>query len=583
LRAPICRRNADDFRRLAAYLFREPCGDFQPLESSRDSLFYLECERDPASRSHVEIQIHRIEKRRANMTSRRPRTLSEYLRAARYRKLLIITTALVFAAAAWLALQRQPNLYAASTIISIETKSGEATDTSRRLTAIQQQLSSRARLEAFIEKSGVFDEAGAISVSKDDLITGMQANIRVNECGNGCLRLAYRSSDPATAAEVVNQLANEIVASNTKSSSPPSSAETEALRQRAIELSARLRELEEKLPGQPALKDAAPVAAPRSAAPSAEAVRTQQLTIESLKDRQYLIQQQLADIEQRIASVRQIVEQQKKGSSLRDNPTYAALIARRTELQGQRDTLINRQELTEKHPRVAAISDQIAAINRQIEELRQQDANQANQSPEGRELRSLESERNRLKLELEINHRELARRSTVAAVQPAMAAPSRDKTASPAAQQYMSLKRSYEEILARLEGVETRLSAGASATAETLRVVEAATAPRQPIWPHRWLFVLGALGAGLALGAIFAVVFESRRFATVQDGRDVDFYTRLPLLAAIPRTVTDDERKSRSRRAAIRLAFGAVLAVVATVALTAVFAATHIFSLISRS
>ena len=145
-----------------------------------------------------------------------------------------------------------------------------------------------------------------------------------------------------------------------------------------------------------------------------------------------------------------MVEQQKKGSNLRDNPTYAALIARRTELEGQRDTLINRQELTEKHPRVAAIIDQIAAINRQIDELRQQDSQQANQSPEGRELRSLESERNRLKLELEITNRELARRSTVATtVAPTPApAPSRDSAASPAAQAYFGLKRSYEETLA---------------------------------------------------------------------------------------------------------------------------------------
>jgi hypothetical protein len=94
---------------------------------------------------------------------------------------------------------------------------------------------------------------------------------------------------------------------------------------------------------------------------------------------------------------------------------------------------------------------------------------------------------------------------------------------------------------------------------------------------------LGAMGAGLALGAIFAVALESRRFATVQDARDVDLYTRLPLLAAIPKTVTDNERKRSVRRATIRLAVGAVVAVAATAALTAVFVATNVFSLISRS
>jgi uncharacterized protein involved in exopolysaccharide biosynthesis len=476
------------------------------------------------------------------------------LRAARYRKWLIITTALVFAAAAWLALKRLPNLYEASALINVESKSADA---ARHVNAIQQQLASRA----------------------------LQSNARLSEAGASSLRISYRATDPATAAQVVNALANEMVAEYAKPSAAASSAETEALRQRALELSSRLREMEERSPWLLAIKDATPAAsaAPRSAAPSTDALRAQQLTIESLKDRQYLIQQQLADIEQRIASVRQIVEQQKKGSSLRDNPTYAALIARRTELQGQRDTLVNRQELTDKHPRVAAIIDQIAAINRQIDELRQQDANQVSQSPEGRELRSLESERNRLKLELEINNRELARRSTVATVPPPAPAPARESaSSSPAAQAYFSLKRSYEEAMARLDSAETKLSAAAPPS-EALRIADAATVPLQPVGPPHWLLTLGASGAGLALGAVFAVMLASRRFATVQDARDIDFYTRLPLLAAIPKTVTDEERRLRSRRATTRLAIGAVVAVAATAALAAVFVATNIFSLISRS
>ena len=173
------------------------------------------------------------------MSSRRPRTLSEYLRAARFRKLLIITTALVFAAAAWLALRRQPNLYEASTLVILESKNGEANDTSRRLATIQPQLIGRARLEAIVEQPGLFDEARTRGASKADLIAAMQSGIRVTELGNNNFRIAYRTSDPATAAKIVNELANEIVASNTKPALSPSSVETEALRQRAIELSAR--------------------------------------------------------------------------------------------------------------------------------------------------------------------------------------------------------------------------------------------------------------------------------------------------------------------------------------------------------
>ena len=237
-------------------------------------------------------------------------------------------------------------------------------------------------------------------------------------------------------------------------------------------------------------------------------LRAQQMTIESLKDRQYLIQQQMADIERRIASQRQIVEQQKKNSTLRDNPTYAVLIAKRTELQGQRDTLINRQELTDKHPRVTAIIDQIAAINRQIEELKQQDANQISQSPEARELMSLESERNRFKLELEINNREMARRSSAAPVQsppptPVAAAP-RSLASTRLAEQYFALKRNYEEVTARLNDTESKRTTDGGAKPQQFRLLEEASLPAHPVWPDRLLFTLAAaLRAGS--GSLFRV------------------------------------------------------------------------------
>jgi uncharacterized protein involved in exopolysaccharide biosynthesis len=187
------------------------------------------------------------------MSSRRPRRVSEYLRAARPRKGFVIMTALVFAAAAWLALKRQPYLYEAATLLAGESKSDQANETGRRLAAIQQQLTSRARLEALVEKPGLFDETTAGGASPADLVTEMQSNVRVSECGNDCLRISYRAGDPSAAARIANRLAQEIVASNTKPALSSSSAEAEALRQRAIELSARLRELEERSPGLLAL------------------------------------------------------------------------------------------------------------------------------------------------------------------------------------------------------------------------------------------------------------------------------------------------------------------------------------------
>jgi capsular polysaccharide biosynthesis protein len=523
------------------------------------------------------------------MNSLRPRTLTDYLRAARRRKFVIIVTAIIFAAAAFVAVKQLPSVYESSVSFIVEQPGSEtAIDPARRLAALQQQIS-RARLESIISKYDLFKEAAESGARVEDLASQMRADIRITEQlgRDNQFRISYRAHDAQTAQKIANELAAQLAFDSAKAALS-TSGEADQLRKRAVELSAGMRELEEKAPWLITLKDAAAASSPaqpsRNAQPSAEALRAQQMTIESLKDRQYLIQQQMADIERRIASERQIVEQQKKNSTLRDNPTYAVLIAKRTELQGQRDTLVNRQELTDKHPRVTAITDQINAINRQIEELRQQDANQVSQSPEARELMSLESERNRLKLELEINNREMARRASVASVQstaPVTAGP-RDLASTRLAGQYFGLKRDYQEVTARLDDAESKRAENSGAVQERIRLLGEAILPEQPVWPYRWFLTLAALVAGLALGACFAFAAESRRFASLQDGKDVDFYTRLPLLAEIPKTVTAAERKSALRQSRLRLAIGAVLAAVAAFALAEIFIITNLFTLIGK-
>jgi capsular polysaccharide biosynthesis protein len=526
------------------------------------------------------------------MNSPRPRTLTDYIRAARRRKSIIIITALVFSIAAGIALKRVANTYESSASIIIETPS--PADPSRRANALQQRITNHARLEAIITRHDLFKQETEKGARVDDLISQVRAGISVGEDSNreNQFVISYRATDAESAQKITAELVDQLIAENTGAvPSQSTGGEADQLRLRATELSSQLHQLEEKAPWLLAINEAATAApatpAARSLQRSADAARAQQMTIESLKDRQYLIQQQLADLERRIAAERQIVEQQKKNSTLRDNPTYAVLISKRAELQGQRDTLINRQELTDKHPRVAAITDQINAINRQIDELRQQDVGLASQSPEARELGSLESERNRLKLELEINRREMARRMSSSPIQavsqaPAMNPTQRDGASARLAQQYLGLKRNHEELMARTQDAESKRQSTSGAGTEKLRLLEQATLPQQPVSPDRWLLMLAALAIGLAAGACFAVLADTRRLASLQNARDVERYTRVPLLASIPKSLTAEERKLAGRQAQFRLALGAVIAAVATFALSQIFIITGIFALLGK-
>ncbi|MEW6209974.1 MAG: GNVR domain-containing protein [Acidobacteriota bacterium] len=537
------------------------------------------------------------------MDSIRPRNLADYLRIARRRTPLIVITALVVTLASVVAIKRLPNLYESSTFIIVESPKGEGTgertslDLSRRLTTIHEQVTSRTRLEEIIDRYDLYAQMRSRGARIDDVTSKMRGDINVDVNSSGekstdAFTISYRADTPEVAQMVTAELANQLIADNVAAMQSYASGEADVLRQRATEISTQLRDLEEKDPWLLSLKEDAPLAPPsggqRNTGPSLDAIRASRMTIEGLKDQQYKLQQQIADIEQRIAQQRQIVDQQKKSAPMRDNPTYAALIARRAELQGQRDNLVNRQELTDKHPRVVAVTDQIAAIDRQIAELKKQDAGAVSQTAEMRELAALESERNRLKTELEVTSRAIDRQVAnppVAARAPSTSsAPVQPRSAGSArlAQDYLGLKQTYKEVLSKLQDAELKRQTIGNNKVEQFRVLDQANLPQLPVWPNRRLMAIIALGAGLAIGIGFALLLEMRRFSSLQDAKDVEHYTRLPLLAAIPLTITHAEKKRAARRARMKVALGLAIAVVATFALTQILIITNVFALIGK-
>ena len=525
--------------------------------------------------------MRREQKSRSQTSSRRARSLADYFRAARRQKLVLLAPALILAIATGIALAKLPKLYKSSAVLAMTGKSGQS-DLASRLGELREQVTGREVLETFVNNQTLHEPL-------DDAISQIRAGVALKADTSrepGAFAISCRATDPETAQKIVADLVDRVMAQNAKAPAA-SDSEVATLGKRAADISAQLHALEQRDPRLLAVRADVAFVAPsqpgRSSQLSLDAIRAQQMTIEGLKDQQYKFQQELADVERRISEQRQIVEQQSKGSALRDNPTYAVLISKRTELQGQRDTLINRQELTDRHPRVLAINDQIAAINRQIDELRKQDSSVASQSPEARELGSLESQRNSLKIDLEVAGRELARRTTNAPIQPAPEAPPRHDVAAPKlTQEYLGLKRSYQEIAKDLQNVEARFQRIDGADVAQLRVIEPANRAEHPVSLNRALLITGAAAVGLALGAICVAFAESRRFNSLQDGVDVEYYTRLPLLASIPGTATLSERRRARWRARARLAFVGGTSVIATFALTKIFIAADLFALITK-
>ncbi len=502
-------------------------------------------------------------------------------------KLLILTTMAVSLLAAILASQQLPVRYESKALLRVELTSSQqpAMLDDSTVAALYQRLIQPVPVEEALQKVALkrnipdqlLDRESAVELLRRDL------SITRHSPSADTLMLTCVAADPQVAQQMAAAFAEQALIVSAPVALTASQPAATALRQEVAELETRIQELEEKNPQLLKLREDAPLApaVARHAAPNPPVERPQQATDESLSDQRYKLERQLADLDQRLIAQRQLIEQKKKSDNALNNPTYAALLTRRAELQGQRDNLLNRQGLTEKHPRVIVLSDQIAALERQMAEVRQQVNDDAAPATELRELRALESERNRLKLDLDLVTRAFNRQpaATTMPTPPAVPTPSRPaglvKIVNKIVREYVSLKARHQTARAQLEAAPATPD---PTPAIVYRLVqEACPARPQNRVPHTWVWLIAAVAGGL-IGLALAFVIEVFRVATIHSARDAQQLTNLPVLAAIPQMISDSERYRRVERQRIRWALGAVVAFVAIVALSELLLVTNLLS-----
>jgi uncharacterized protein involved in exopolysaccharide biosynthesis len=386
-------------------------------------------------------------------------------------------------------------------------------------------------------------------------------------------RVYYRAPDPETARRVVTDLAEGLVAENLNAIRSQLDSEFEVLSKRLQEMASELSRLEGEHRWLIGLREDAPPL--RSHAPG-QSIGAQRMALGQLEDQQYKLRQ-IDELDKRIALERRIVEEQKKNGP-RDNPGYAALIARRAELNFERNKLTKEQGLTEKHPRVAQLDSQIAAVEAAMAELKRQEG--VVQTPEERELRALEYERNRLKVELEVATRGLERQRAMPVASAGPPPEPRDAASASLARNYLGLKQGYRELIARLRDVELRRER-LGPESRQFRVADPASLPLSPIWPNRRILALVAVGLGLMVGIGFGMLAELRNLTRLHTAKDVEYYARLPLLASVPRALLPGQLERHRRIVAVKAALGLGAAAASTVVLSEVLMAIRFFEVLS--
>ena len=143
---------------------------------------------------------------------------------------------------------------------------------------------------------------------------------------------------------------------------------------------------------------------------------------------------------------------------------------------------------------------------------------------------------------------------------------------------YQSAKTVYDDLLKKYNAALGQVDRETQHQGESIRLVDSANLPQVPTnASKRPIFVLMGTAVGLALGLLFAGVYEVPRLFRIQSIADAKHYTGLPVLASVPDLRSEAEVLSRQWRHRMLVVAGAFCAVLAIPILAFVFQASRLF------
>lgn len=474
------------------------------------------------------------------MTTHQDSPVLGALEIARRRRVLAISVfAAALAAAASFAFFL-PDLYRATAVVLVDRPVAEsfvrpavAGELESRLHVIKQEILSRERLSALIERFNLYPELrrnGAIESALDRTRDDIQIELNGPEQVSGrtktvAFKLNYTGRDRTTVADVTNAIASFYVQQNDQIRSQEAAQTTQFLKAQLDDAKKALDRQEQSVQSY-------------NTRHSGQLPQQFELNLASLDrlNTQLRIngERQLRAIEQkgRLTDDALILESGTTGAPA-DDKSVDRLEKMKQDLK-QLET-----QFTAKHPDVQRLRDEIARIEKSNAETAPTKIAGAPAvdpaelySKLGRSRRqsiqSLDAEIAKAKEE------ETQLRAQIAEVEQRLQGmPVRAQELTMVARDRQSAKDLYDSLLKKYEDAQIAESMETDRQGERFRVVEPAVAPEGPSAPHRpYLLILGALAA---IGLAAAAVILAEQFDTTFHSLDeLRAFTSVPVLASIP-------------------------------------------------
>jgi polysaccharide biosynthesis transport protein len=492
------------------------------------------------------------------------------------RKWLAILVFVAPACAAISLIMFLPNIYRSTATVLVErqqvpeafVRSTVTSALETRLQTISQEILSRSRLEALIDRFGLYADLKT-RVSLEEVIARIRGDIKLelksaDVKGNPREReatvaftISYQGSDPRTVSAVANTLAGFYIEENLKARERQAIGTSEFLKVQLGETKKRLDVQEERVSAFKRLH----------LGELPQQMETNLVTLERLHtqlrintDRQTRAAERRETLSSQLAEAESLPASGNAGSA---EPRGAArLVLKKEELTRLRT------RFSERYPDVVQLAAEVTALERELAEGKsgEPQTEESTAAPKATQpgpftspyVLRLKESLNENQADLKVLKSEESRlRGQIASYQTRVEnVPRREQEFKELSRDYEGTRELYQTLMRRHEEAQLAESMEQRQKGEQFRVIEPAVPNPLPAAPSRVRLLLMALvvSLGLAVGAVVLAENIDTSFHSVDDLRA---FSPVPVLVSIPRIVTHiDLRRARWR---MRFATGVAL------------------------
>jgi polysaccharide chain length determinant protein (PEP-CTERM system associated) len=459
-----------------------------------------------------------------------------------------------------------PKVYEASSMVFIESSSmisplisgvGVPGDIQDRLRVLTDSIKSRNIVEKVVKKLGL-DANAKDTAQSEGIIEGIRKNLDIKVSGQTVTDrfiISYRGSEPIIARDIVNTLVNEYIEENTSYRRTDASEAYEFIQSQVLEYKKKLEESDRAIRE---FRERNPNLIPQ----------TETTLLGRLEGFQGSKIE--ADIKMKeLMKKRDSLQKQLSG----EKELTVAFVTREGSPQARLNYLNNQLMLlltkyTENYPEVLRVKAEIEELKKQVVQAKD------SKIEGGAETSTLNPIYQQLKEELTRTEAEIeslrARSSELLRQQQET---QRVLGSMPKEQEeWTKLQRDrnvyqqiYDQLLQKLENARVSKELEFTDKSETFKIVDPAITPLFPVKPDRIKLILVGIFLGIAsgIGAVFGLEYFDHSFKDVDS---IETSLKLPVLAMIPKIVTeDDELSAKKLDRKVFIATGAYLLVIGLV------------------